>query len=151
MGRVTVAAHGDGRIGVGARVAVDEQRVALGVVLAALEVLGDVDLAAIGRAAFADRDGFRNDVGGRFVGGVNHFCTGVLVLAGVGQCDRDHLTACAATFHDHARILHREARTDVAIDPAHLRIFHRKAAFGDEVKDIAAPILHGHILDLRTF
>ena len=52
---VAVAAHGDRRIGVRAAVGVDQQRVALGVVLAALEVLRDVDQAAVGGAALCRR------------------------------------------------------------------------------------------------
>ena len=63
---VGVAADGDGGIGVGAAVGVDEEGVALGVVLAALEVLRDVDDAAVGAAALADGDGLGDDVGGVF-------------------------------------------------------------------------------------
>ena len=151
LGGVLVAAHGDGGIGVGAGVAVDEQGVALGVVLATLEVARDVDLAAVGGAAFADGNGFGNDVGRRFIRGVDHLGAGVLVLAGIGECDRDHLAAGAAAFHDHAGVFHGEARADVAIDPADFGVLHGEAALGDEVEDIAAPVLDGDVLDLGTF
>ncbi len=56
LGGVLVALHRDRRIGIRTALAIDEQRIALGVVLAALEVLRDVDLAAVGGAAFTDRD-----------------------------------------------------------------------------------------------
>ena len=85
------AADGDRGIGVGAAVGVDQKRVALGVVLAILEMLRHVDEAAISGAAGADRDRFGNDVARRFIGGVNHFRAGVLMLAVVGQRDRDAL------------------------------------------------------------
>ena len=63
---VAGAAHGDRRISVGAAGRVDEQRVALGVVLATLEMLRHVNQAAISGAAFADGDRFRNNVARSF-------------------------------------------------------------------------------------
>jgi len=51
---VTGAAHGDGWISVGARSRVDEEGVALGVVLAMLEMLRHVHQSAIRGAAFPD-------------------------------------------------------------------------------------------------
>ena len=151
LGGVAVAFDGDGRVGVGAGVAVDEQRVALGVVLAALEVLRDVHLAAVGGAAFADGYGFRDDVRGGVVGGVDHFRAGVLMLAGVGKGDGDHLAAGTLAFHDDPGVFHREAGADVAIDPAHLRVLHGEAALGDEVEHVRRPVLDGDVLDFCAF
>ena len=130
---------------------VDEQRVALGVVLAILEMLRHVHEPAISRAAFADRDRFRNDVRRRFVGGVNHFRAGVLMLAVVRQRDGKNFAARFATFHDDAGIFHGQARTDVAIDPLYVGIFVREAALGHEIEDVRRPVLDGDVLELRAF
>ena len=151
LGGVFVAFDGDGGVGVGAGTAVDEQGVALGVVFAAFEVLGDVDLTTVGGAAFADGDGLRDDVGGGVVGEVDHLGTGVLVLAGVGEGDGDDFTAGAFAFHDDARVLHGEAGADVAVDPADFGVFVGDAAFGDEVEDVGAPVLHSDVLDFGAF
>ena len=151
LGGVFVAFDGDGGVGVGAGAAVDEQGVALGVVFAAFEVLRDVDLAAVGGAAFADGDGLRNDVGGGVVGEVDHLGAGVLVLAGVGEGDGDDFTTGAFAFHDDAGVLHGEAGADVAVDPADLGVFVGDAAFGDEVEDVGAPVLDGDVLNFGAF
>ena len=148
LGGVLVAAHGDGGIGVGAAVGVDQQGIALGVVLAAFEVFGNVDLAAIGAAASADADGFADDVGSRLIGGVDHLGAGVLVLAIVGEGDADDFAAGAFALHDHAGIFHRQAAADVAVDPFHFRILMGDAAFGDEIEHVVGPILDGDVLDL---
>ncbi len=129
---------------------VDEQRVALGVVLAILEMLRHMDEAAIGRAALADADDLRDDVAGGLVGGVDHLRAGVLVLAVAGERDGEHLAARLAALHHHAGIFHRQPRADVAIDPFHLRLLVRQAALGHEVEDIRRPVLDGDVLDLRA-
>ena len=67
---------------------------------------------------------------------MNHLRAGVLVLAVVGERDRDDFAARLPAFHDHARILHREADADVAVDPFDLSLFVREAALGDKVEDV---------------
>src|SRR5438552_3662860 len=84
---VAGATHSDGRISVGARGGINEQRVVFGVVLAVLEMLRLVHEPPISGATGADRDRFRNDVRGRFISGVNHLRAGVLMLAVVGERD----------------------------------------------------------------
>src|SRR5690606_19665798 len=120
------------------------------VVFATLQVLRDVNLAAIGGAALANGDGFRDDVGRRVVGGVDHFRAGVLVLSVVGERDGDDFAAGAFTFEDDAGIFHREAAADVAVDPLDLGVLVRDAAFGDEIEDVGGPVLDGDVLDLRA-
>ena len=151
LGAVLIATDADGGVGVGVAVAVDEQGVALGVVFAAFEVLRDVDEAAIGAATFADGDGFADDVAGGVIGGVDHLRAGVLMLAAVGQGDADDFTTGAFALHDDAGVFHGEAAADVAVDPAHFGVLVGDAALGDEVEDVAAPVLHGDVLDLRAF
>src|SRR5688572_23073099 len=58
LSRVFVAANRDGRIGVGTAVGVDQQRVALRVVFATLEVFRNVYLTAIRGPALTNGDGF---------------------------------------------------------------------------------------------
>src|SRR5881227_2437001 len=72
LNSVAGAAHGDSRIRVRSRRRVDEKRVALGVVLAILQMFRHVDQSAVSGATFADRDRFRNNVAGRFIGSMNH-------------------------------------------------------------------------------
>ena len=145
---VAVAAHDDGGIGVGAGVGVDEQRVALGVVFATLEVLRDVNDAAVGGAALADADGFGDDEGGGVVGGVDHLGAGVLMLAVVGEGDGDDFAPGAFALQDDAGVFHGEAAADVAVDPLDLGVLHGEAALGDEVEDVGRPVLDGDVLDL---
>src|SRR6266446_1173902 len=90
---VAGAANGDRRISVGAAGGVNEQCVALGVVLAMLQMLRNVDKSAIRGATGSNGDRFRNDVRSRLIGGVNHFRAGVLVLTVIGESDREHFTA----------------------------------------------------------
>ena len=131
-------------------VAVDKQRVALGVVLAILQMLRHVDQAAVSGAAFADGDRFGNDVAGCLIGSVNHFRAGVLMLTVIGERDGKNFAARLATLHDHAGIFHREPRADVTIDPFHFGVFLSETAFGDEVENIRRPVLHGDVLNLRA-
>lgn len=105
---VLIPLHGDRRIGIGAALWVDEERVALGVILAALEVLRNVNLATVSRATFADRDRLGDDVGSRVVRGVNHFRTGVLVLAVIREGDGNDLSTSALSFHDDTWVFHGE-------------------------------------------
>ena len=51
LNRVVVAAYRDGRVGIGPGARIDEQGITFRVVLAALEVFGDVNHAAVGRTA----------------------------------------------------------------------------------------------------
>ena len=135
---VALASHGNRRIGVCAAVGVDQERVALGVVLAALEMLRNVNQPAVGRAAFADADALGDDVAGRLVRAVNHFCAGILMLAVAGQRNADHFAARFPALQDDARIFHRQARSDIAVDPFNLGLFVRQAALGDEIENVLA-------------
>ena len=100
--------------------------------------LGMWTIPAVGGAALADGDRFGDDVRSGLVGGVDHLGAGVLVLAVVGQGDRDDLAAGPAALEDDARVFHRQAGADVAVDPLDLGVLVRDAALGDEVEDIAA-------------
>ena len=63
-----------------------------------LQVLRHMHEAAIGGAAGSDGDRFRNDVRSRFIGGVNHFRAGILVLTIVGERDREHFATRFTAF-----------------------------------------------------
>ena len=109
-----------------------------------------MDQPAIGSAPCSRRDRFGDDVGGRLVRRVDHLCAGVLVLAVAGERDGDHLAARFAALEDHAGIFDRQPRADVAVDPFDLGVLMGDAAFGDEVEDVAAPVLHRDVLNLRA-
>ena len=82
---------------------------------------------------------------------MDHFRAGVLVLAGVGEGDGDHLAAGALALHDHAWVFHGEPGADVAVDPADFRVFHGETALRDEIENVRRPVLDGDVLDLRAF
>src|SRR5205814_3544972 len=100
---VAGTAYSDCRISVRSRSRVNEKSVALRVVLAVLEMLWNVNQAAIRGPAFADGDAFRNDIAGSLIGRVDHLRAGVLMLTIVGQSNGENFAACFASFHDHAR------------------------------------------------
>ena len=91
LGGVTRASNRDGRVGVGTAAGIDQQSVALGVVLAALEMFRHVHQTPVSGAALADTDTLGNDVAGGFVGRVHHLCPGILVLPVAGQRNADYL------------------------------------------------------------
>ena len=109
-------------------------------------MLRHVHEAAISGTAGADRNRFRNDVRGRFVGGMDHFRARILMLTIVGQRDAKHFAPRLAAFHDHAWVFHGQTRPDVAVDPFHLRVLVREPAFRYQIENVRAPILHGNVL-----
>ena len=72
---------------------------------------------------------------------MHHLRPCVLVLTGAGVGDREHLTARLRPDHVHARVLHRELRADVAVDPLHVAFRLDPRPLGDEVVDVRAPVL----------
>ena len=106
LNRIAGATDGDSWVGVGARGRVDKKGVALGVVLAILEMFRHVDKSAISGAAGPDRNRFRNDVRCRFIGGVDHFRARILMLAVISQRDRQHFAPGPASFQNHTGIFH---------------------------------------------
>ena len=148
---VAVSADGDGGVGVGAAVVVDQQGVTFGVVFAVFEIFWNVNDASVGGAACADGDAFGDDVAGGFVGSVDHFGTGVLVLAFTGQGNGEDFSPRLPAFEDDAGVFHGESGADVAVDPFDFGFFFGPGSFGDEVEDVVGPVLHGDVLDFGTF
>jgi len=148
--RVTGPAHRDRRIGVRPAGLVNQQGVALGVVLTAPEMFRYVDQTTIGCATFADANTFRNYVAGGLISSVNHFGAGILVLAISRQRDADDLAASLSSLQYNARIFHRQPGSDVAIDPFDLGSLQSQSTLCDEVKDVWRPVLNGDVLDLRA-
>jgi hypothetical protein len=64
--------------------------ITLRVVSAAFEMFRDVDETPIRCSTFADLDALGNDVTGGFVGCVDHFCPGILMLTIAGQSNALH-------------------------------------------------------------
>ncbi len=48
------------------------------------------------------------------------------------------------------RVLHRQFRAEVAVDPLHRRLFVRDSALGDEVEDVLRPVLDRRVADPRA-
>src|ERR1700722_18323851 len=68
--RVTGASNRDCRISVGAAAGINQQSIALCVVLTAFEVFRYMDETPVGCSSFPDTDALGNDVAGGFVGGM---------------------------------------------------------------------------------
>src|SRR3954469_1338092 len=90
-----VLADADRRVGVRARVLVEQQRVADDLGLGAVRALGDLEQAAVARAPAVLGDRLGEDVRRRVRGGVDDLGAGVLVLAVAGEGDREHLAVRA--------------------------------------------------------
>ena len=74
-----------------------------------LQVLRDMNEAAVGSAAGPDRNRLRDNVRRRFIGGVNHFRARVLMLAVVGQRNGEHFAPRFPTLQHHAGIFHGQS------------------------------------------
>ena len=110
-----------------------------------------LDQAAIGRLAAVRADALVRDDRRRVRRGVDDLRAGVLVLAFAGKRHRENLAARAFAHQIDRRILHRQARADVAVDPLDRRVLVRDRALGDEVEDVAIPVLDRRVADRRAF
>ena len=72
---------------------------------------------------------------------MDHLRAGVLVLTGTGERDRERLALGVLSDQEDRRVLHRDLRADVAVDPLHRRALVRDRALGDEVVDVVRPVL----------
>src|ERR1700692_1010760 len=77
---ITGAPDSDRRVSVSAAAGIDQQSIALGVVLTAFEMFRHVDQTPVSSSSFADTDVLGNDIAGRFVGGVDPFGPRFLML-----------------------------------------------------------------------
>ena len=75
---------------------------------------------------------------------------GVLVLARARVRDRQHLAVRLRADHHDGRVLHRELRAEVAVDPLDRRLGLRTRPLGDEVVDVRRPVLDGRVADARA-
>ena len=145
------AADGDRGIGVGAAGGVDQQRVALGVVLAILEMLRDVDEAAISGAACADGDDLEMMLEVVSSAAWIIFAPVSWCWPLFGQRDREHFAARLRPFMTTPGYF--MVRREPILQSIHFTsaFFVREAALGDEIEDVRRPVLHGDVLDLRAF
>jgi hypothetical protein len=117
-----VLADADRRVGVRAAVLVEQQRVADDLGLRAVGALGDLEQAAVRRAPAVLGDRLGEDVRGRVRRGVDDLAARVLVLAVAGERDRQDLAVGALAHEVDARVLHRQLRAEVAVDPLDGRV-----------------------------
>src|SRR3954465_14142411 len=145
-----VLADADGRVGVRARVLVEQQRVADDLGLGAVRALGDLEQAAVARPPTVLRDRLGEDVRGRVRRVVDDLAAGVLVLACAREGNRQDLAVGALAHQVDRRVLHRQLRAEVAVDPLDRRIGVRAPPLRHEVVDVLRPVLHGRVADPRT-
>ena len=84
---------------------------------------------------------------------MDDLAAGVLMLAGTGEGDREDLAVGFGPEQVDRRVLHRQFRAEVAVDPLHRRLFVRDRALGDEVEDVLrsfAPSVTARELFLAT-
>src|SRR5215218_10953910 len=134
-----VLADADRRIGVRARLLVEQQRVADHLRPRAGRALGDLEQAAVGGAPAVLGDRLGEDVRRRVRRRVDDLGAGVLVLAVAREGDREHLAVRALAHQVDARVLHRELGAEVAVDPLHGRVALRDRALRHQVVDVLRP------------
>ncbi len=124
------------REGLGDRVLVEDQCVALDVALGAGGAFVDADQAAVGGDAAVLADRLGDDLGRRVRRGVHHLGAGILMLALARVRDRQHLSGGTLADEVDGRVLHGELGTDVAIDPLHVAVSLDPGPLGDQVVDV---------------
>src|SRR3954452_9923455 len=145
-----VLADADRRIGVRARVLVQQQRVADHLGLRAVRALGHLEQAAVARAPAVLGDRLGEDVRGRVRRGVDDLRAGVLVLALAGERDAQDLAVRPLARQVDARVLHGQLEAEVAVDPLDRRVGLGDRALGDEVVDVLRPVLDRRIANPRA-
>src|SRR5918994_1530808 len=136
------------RVGVGARLLVQQQGVAADVDLDSRGALLDLDQAAVGGAAAVPGDRLGDDLAGGVGGGEGQLGAGVLVLVVAGEGDREDLAVGVLAQQQHGRVLHGQLGADVAVDPLHGRALIGRGPLGDQVVDVGRPVLDGGVADL---
>ena len=74
----------------------------------------------------------------------------VLQLAGAGERHRQDFGARARTQQIDRRVLHRDLRAEVAVDPLDRGVLVGDRALGDQVVDVVRPVLDGRVADVRA-
>jgi len=133
------------RIGVRARLAIEQQGVANDLGLGALGAMHNAHQAAKAGAPVALADRLRRDHRTGVGREVDGFGARVVVLVVAGKRDRQHLTPRSWPAQDHGGILHRHAASQVAVDPLHQAILVDDGPLGDQVVDVARPVLNGGV------
>src|SRR5215218_6313726 len=145
-----VLADADRRVGVRARLLVEQQRVADDLGLGAVRALGDLEQAAVGGAPAVLGDRLGEDVRRRVRRRVDDLRARVLVLAGAREGDREHLAVGTLAREVDRRVLYGQLVAEVAVDPLHGRVRLGDRALGDEGVDVLRPVLHGRVADPRA-
>src|SRR5581483_3557587 len=135
------------RVGVGARLGVEEEGVAAHGRLRAVSARVDLQEPAVASAAAALGDRLRDDGRSGVGGDVHYLAAGVLVLAGAGEREREDL-AVGARFHEEdAGVLHGQLGAEVAVHPLHDRVLVGHRPLGHQVVDVGGPVLDGRVAD----
>ena len=72
------------------------------------------------------------------------------MLAGAGERDREDLAVGTLAGQVDRRVLHRQLRAEVAVDPLDGRVPLGDRPLRDEVEDVRRPVLHGRVADPRA-
>src|SRR3954452_20670243 len=129
-----VLADADRRVGVGARVLVEQQRVADDLGARAVGALGDLEQAAVRGAPAVLGNRLGEDVRRRVRRSVDDLRARVLVLALAGEGDAQDLAMRALAHQVVRRLLHGQLLAEVAVDPLYGRVVLGDRALLDEVE-----------------
>ena len=103
--------------------------------------LSTCEQPAVAGAAAVLRDRLRRDHRRRVRRDVDALAARVLMLALAGERDRQHLAVRALAHQPDRRVLHRQLRAEVPVDPLHRRVLVGDGALRDEVVDVVRPVL----------
>ena len=112
--------------------------------------LRHLEQPAVARAAAVLRDRLRRDHRRRVRRDVDALAARVLVLALARERDRQHLAVRALAHQPDRRVLHRQLRAEVPVDPLHRRALVGDGALRDEVVDVVRPVLDRRVAAARV-
>ena len=145
-----VSIDGHRGIGIASTCRIEHHGVAGDVCFCAARVFSDMHESSIGGLPAVLGDGFGEYARGGPWCQMIHLAAGVLVLPGAREGDRKHVAMRSFADQIHGRIFHGDFASDIAVDPFHNAVRLGARAFGDEVVDVVAPILHGSVADARS-
>ena len=138
--------------GIGVRLAllVENECVTDDVHLAVFCLLANRHQAPVAPAAAVLGDALGEDLAGGVRRQMMHLRPGVLMHAFARVGYGDDFGVRPLSLENHCWVLHRQLRSDVAVDPFDSRVLVCDAPLGDQVVDIVRPVLDGGVAYVCT-
>src|SRR6266850_1755023 len=129
------------RVGVASRGLVQDERIAPHSAFGTVRPGIDLHQTAVGLLPGSLADPLALDDARRVRRGVDHLGARILVLVSSREGDREHFAVSALAHEVDARILHRDLRAEVRVDPGHAGVLVDDRALRHEVVHVVAPVL----------